>query len=140
MQYQTLGRANYDPTTGGPYMPSIDYSNSDNILRIYQIRRALQVLYKDALRPGISSREQKSIDEKITALECELDSLLNNRGQSKTPGGYYTGGGVKPATGGVVIDTPALVLGDKEVEGKKKFPWWLLVVGGAAATYFSVRG
>lgn len=137
MQYNTCELLGVD----GPYMPEIKPDPSFDWKRYAEIKKQLDTLYAKGLQPGLSSREQRNIDKMITELECELDGILGNQAQGYTPGGYYTPGGIKPATGAVVVDQAALVLGDKDAGDKKKFPWWLLLLAaGGTATYFSVKG
>jgi len=127
MQYECAGQ--YAGST-----TDVDYK------RIRQLQDILNDKYTQAAKPGLSWSEQRALDKEITALECEIDEALQNKGQAKTPGGYYTSEGVKPATGSVVAD-PALVLGEKDVKPKAKpLPWILLVLAAGTATYFTVKG
>lgn len=129
-----------------PVQPAFKYSllGADappSMARARELQKMLNVAYKQAADPSTPATRQRELDKKITAMECELENLLNNRAQATTPGGYYTQEGVKPATGRVTVDTPALVLG-KKPEEKKGNPWpWILGIAAAGtATYFTVKG
>lgn len=119
----------------------MDYMGQDATMeRARQLQTMLAAAYEQALQPGLSSTELRQLNKVITKMECELDSILQNRAQAQTPGGYYTPHGVMPATGIVDVGQPALVLGDREMEKKKAFPWWTVIVATGATAYFTMRG
>jgi hypothetical protein len=133
-----------DPSTGLAIHPAqLKPTEQEQALaRAREIQNELNALYQQAAKPGLSYLEQRNLDKLITELECELDELLQTRIQAQSPSGYYIPEkGLLPTTGQVEVRQPALVLAtETEPEKKRKFPWWVLVVAGGAATYFSMRG
>lgn len=108
--------------------------------RAREIQAELDNLYKRAMNPTLSSRDQRRLERTITALECELENILQNKAQAETPGGYYTSEGIKPASG-TVVAPPALVLGAKTIEPKKNpWPWIVIALIAAGTTYYTIRG
>ena len=108
--------------------------------RARQIHVELNTLYNQAAKPGLSWSQERALDKKITALECELQKIVGDDPQAVTPGGYYTPEGMRPATGRVYAE-PALVLGAEVVEPKRKpLPWIIIALIAAGATYYTVRG
>lgn len=112
-----------------------------SMARARELQKMLNAAYKQAADPTASPRYQRQLDKKITAMECELDSLLNTNTQAETPGGYYTSQGVKKATGSVTVEKPALVLGKApEDEKRNRWPWILGIAAAGTATYFTLKG
>lgn len=108
--------------------------------RAIELQGMLQKAYEQAMNPKLSAGEQRALDRSITAMECELSEILENRAQAQTPGGYYTDEGVKAASG-TIVAAPALVLGDKTVEPKKNpWPWIIIALIAAGTTYYTIRG
>lgn len=108
--------------------------------RAYDLQTMLDKAYEQAADPKLSSGEQRALDKTISAMECELSQILDNKAQAQSPGGYYTEEGFLPATGRVVA-SPALVLGEKDVEPKKNpLPWIAIALIAAGATYFTLKG
>lgn len=109
--------------------------------RAYDLQNMLDKAYEQISKPGLSSGEMRELEKTITAMECELDKLLDNKPQAYTPGGYVTQSGVLPTTGSIVVDQAALILGDKNIEPKKKpWPWILIALAAAGATYATIKG
>lgn len=125
-EYHMLGTA-----TGEPAMD-----------RARKLQTMLNRAYEQADKPDLSWSERRELDKKIIGMEKELEGILGDTPQSYSAGRYYTShsGLLRPS--GTVAADPALVLGSKDVDEKKKpLPWILLGLAAAgAATYFTIQG
>lgn len=108
--------------------------------RAYDLQKMLAAAYEQASKPGLSWSEQRALDKKITAMECELENIIGDTPQQTMPGGYYTEQGYAKTTGTVVAD-PALVLAAENIDEKKNpFPWIVLALIAAGTTYYTIKG
>ena len=117
------------------------FATTDNLDTVRKLNIELDGLYKAALDSNLSAIERNRLDRLIAETEAQVTALLNNQGQAYTPGGYKTDSGTSPASGQVVVNEGALVLGNAMEDRKvKPLPFIIGALAVGTAALFTFKG